>query len=240
MSTHDEGPELGKTAAEAFAKADWRRILPQLLRGAGHYLRLLGLAEGRKTKPWIEASELVSQAFVDIRAGDRKWKPQAGESEGTLVAYVSKITQSLAINECVSHAIARRAGVEAADHARDESPTPSQRCAEAEIRQRLEDIYAADDEARRVLWACRAGYRTFEGIAEAMGCSVTHLEAVWKRMKRRAEEYHETLVQDGEPGLASSEPQGKDHGHQEAAGRRDRAAHEPLGGPRVPRGGTER
>jgi DNA-directed RNA polymerase specialized sigma24 family protein len=240
MSTHDEGPELGRTAAEAFARANWRRILPQLLRGAGHYLRLLGLAEGRRTKPWIEAPELVSQAFVDVRTGDRTWKAQAGESESSLVAYVSKITQSLAINECVSHAIAHRTGVEAAEHLLDEDPTPSRRCAEAEIRKRLQEIYADDDEAKCVLRACRAGYRTFDGIAEAMGCDVKHLETVWKRMKRRAEEYHATLVQDGEPGPTSPEPQGKDHADQEAAGRRDRAAHEPLGGPRVPRGGTER
>jgi hypothetical protein len=240
MSTHDEGSELGKTAAEAFAKANWRRVLPQLLRGAGHYLRLLGLAEGRTTKPWIEAPDLVNQAIVDLGVGDRTWKAQAGESEGKLVAHVSRITQSLAIHSAMSHAVARRVGVEAAAHLPVEDPTPSQRYAEAEIRQRLEEIYADDDEARRVLWACRAGYSTFEGIAQAMGCTVKHLEAVWKRMKRRAEAYHATLVQDGEPGPTSPEPQGNDHGDQEAAGRRDRAAHEPLGGPRVARGGTER
>src|SRR5262249_27467998 len=153
----------GKTAAEAFANANWRRVLPQLLRGAAHYLRALGLAEGRNTKPWIEGPELVNEALDDLYADARTWQEHAGQSESKLVGFLSKTMQSNAINHCMSHAIARRVGMEAADRLPDEDATPSQRVAYEEIRQRLEEIYADDDEARR------AGYRTHEGIAEAMG-----------------------------------------------------------------------
>jgi hypothetical protein len=230
-------PESAKNAAEAFARADWKTLLPQLLRGALHYLRVLGLAEGDNHRPaLLEGMELVNTALESCLAGERQLTAEAIASEDGLVSFLSEIMRSIATNRRTSAAATRCDGDEdALDQQIDESPSPSRRLAARSLLEGIERAFEGDDEARTVLDALAEGHEDRDEIAEALDWTVEHVKVVRRRMSRRLASKRITLNDDGEAGPPSSGPQGRDHETPQAAGERRRASGERDGGAGVAR-----
>jgi DNA-directed RNA polymerase specialized sigma24 family protein len=229
-------PESAKDTAEAFARADWKTLLPQLLRGAVHYLRVLGLAEGDNHRPaLLEAMELVNTALESCLAGERQLTVEAGASEDGLVSFLSEIMRSIAMNRRTSAAATRCDGDDALDQQPDESPSPSRRLAARSLLDGIERAFEGDAEAGAVLGVLAEGHEDRAEIAEALGWTVPHVKVVRRRMSRRLASKRMTLNDDGEAGPPSSGPQGRDHETPQAAGERRRASGERDGGAGVAR-----
>jgi hypothetical protein len=228
-------PESAEDVREAFVRVDWKSLFPQLLRGATHYLRVLGLAEGDEHRPaLLEARELVNVAVDRFLAGRRQWPAEAGATEDELVSILSETMRSIAVNCRTSAAATRCDGDEAVDQQPDEQPSPSRRLAARSLLAGIERIFEGDDEAQGVLGALAEGHVDRDEIAEALGWTVPHVKVVRRKMSRRLASKRITLNDDGEAGPPSSSPHGRDHETPQAAGERRRASGERTRGAQVP------
>jgi DNA-directed RNA polymerase specialized sigma24 family protein len=182
--------EWPESAAEAFARADWERLMPQLLRGAQRCLTVLGWAETRGGRPAVlEARELVGSAIEGLLAGRRTWVASAGATEGSLVAFLCMTMRSLAMNQRTSAAVAspRAEMAELADLPAGD-PSPERQSAARSVLASVEGALADDGEAMQLYRVVCESESHGEELAAALGWTVEHTKTVRQRMRRRLAE----------------------------------------------------
>jgi hypothetical protein len=228
-------PDPGSGAHEALARASWDRLLPQLLRGACHYLRALGWAEGHDHRPAVlEGRELLNTAVEGFLSGHRAWPLPPGASEDSLVRVLSKAMFNVAMGRRKLAAVTRRAaGGDALDQQMDESPTASQRFSEQALLERLRETFAADAEALTLLDTFAEGFTKREDIAEELGWAPDQVSLVRRRMRRRLDGLHLTTTADRDAEPPSSSPRWRHDETDPSPGQRHRAPGQRDRGARV-------
>jgi hypothetical protein len=185
-----------KSAAEAFAKASWRRIMPELLRYAKGCVRGMGWGQrGAQRSAILEAEELVNVALEAILSGERAWVPSAGADEDSFIAYVCMTMKSVAVNTRTSAAIKKRSRGRRAErsieNAKDER-TPERELAAREELDAIERALGDDAEAVELFRAMRDVSPKREEIEAALGWSTQKVKVVRMRMRRKIDALNET------------------------------------------------
>lgn len=225
MSTHERA-EWARNAREAFDRADWESLLPQLLRGARHYLHALGLAAGEDYQPsLVEAQELVDLTVLACLEGRRCGPLGAATAESEVVAYLSMTMRS-----CVTNLRTRAendlcAGDEVLPWLVDEGPSIEERLvARAELAEVLRRLEGDDD----LLALCREmaeGAAPNEELGEALHWTTDQVRVVRRRMRRHFTTSTIPLDDEAEP--PSSSARWRQHDDRQAPGERRGAAREP-------------
>jgi hypothetical protein len=221
------GGMSGDTAAAAFARADWKRLLPKLQACAARCLHRMGWVETIVRRPAeIEAQELVNRAIESVLSGDRSWVPGAGDTEEAFVAYLWETMRSIAANERTSAAVAWRDGSARLAKQVDRAPTPEDNAAATTTLARVEEALAEDAEATLLYRELtNNGGASRDELAEALRWDLQRVKVAKNRMKRR-------LAAAGLLGDASTDISKDDdqHGKQEATDDRRRTSREPVRG----------
>ena len=179
--------------------------MPKLLHAARGCLRVLGWCEDARHRPYmLEPQELVNHAIESLLAGERRWVPEAGVSEESLMAFLCETMRSIAMNRRTSAAIERHGDADALDQQRDEAPSPSRDLAAREHLQLIDRALAPDPEALALHRMECQGYTDRKEVAAALGWTEQQVKVVRWRASKRLAALKITLDDDGEqPG---SEP----------------------------------
>jgi hypothetical protein len=215
-------------ACKAIRGADWRVLFPLLVKRALHILALLGWAEGRSHRPaGMEACELLNTAVSVLMSGDRTWRADLGATPEGLSSLITMAMFNVAVR--ARRRAARNAGSDGIEEALDDGPSESRRFYVRSLVERVLSVFMGDEEAQTLLRTMMGGDTKPAEMTEVLGWAIDRVTVVLRRIRRRCRSLGMTWDYDRASGPPSSDPQGRDHGNQEAAGRRDRAAHEPSG-----------
>jgi hypothetical protein len=214
-----EVEEAQASPQRVFARVSWAAVLPQLVRGARHYLQTLGWAEGRTHRPSVmEEHELVNTAYDRFASGQWTLPGELCRTDRGVVRVLSKAMFRVAIERAHHLAVAGWGSDDALDRHADDAPTPSRRSHERLVIERLTQLFQGDPDALRVLGGYAEGILDREDIREETGWSAEQLKVVLRRMSRRGRSAHLTPYDDrAEP--ESSGPQRRLDGTPEAGER---------------------
>ncbi len=182
----NEGP---KTAAEAFAVANWKRMLPELLGYAKGCLSGQGFGErGARKSAVLEAQELVNTAIESILSGERTWSPEHGKTEKALVGMICMTMRSIAAHARKNRAVAKRARPDRAERALERTVSDrSNQEDELAAAQELGEIRAAlgdDADAIALVGAYAEGHVKREDARGALKWTTERVKITQKRMRR--------------------------------------------------------
>ncbi len=227
------------SAAQAFERANWKTLLPRLLRCAHLHLRRLGWAETTLTRhSALEAMELVDMAVDTCLSEKRTWTLPADATEDQLVRHLFMTMRALSTNCRTSAVVALRAPGDVSDleeslgESLDESPSAERiLIARAELA-RIEREIEGDDDVLALCKLLQDPPRTREGIAAALSWTVQRVAQVRRRLSRLLEARGLLHDQNDEAGPPS--PQRSHHENPgKAPGERRRAPRQPDGGRRL-------
>ena len=223
-------------AAQAFAQADWKTLLPRLLRCARYHLRRVGWAETPLDRhATLEAQELVNMAVTSCLTGDREWTPEPGATEDEIVRFLFGIMRGLASNCRTSAVVACRVPGDVSELAElaDDGPSAERIVAARACLAQVERELEGDDEALALCEALQDFPQGRAGVARVLNWTASRVSVVRRRLKRYFAA--KGLIQDEDEGAGppSRSPQRRHHENPQAPGERRRAPRQPEGGPRV-------
>lgn len=178
--------EYRETAAEAFARINWRQnVLPRLLKFAGGCMRIMGWIETKSARPAvIEAQELVNEVVLSFLEGDRDW-PAKARTEEEIIAVLCMTIWSVTTHRRASAAVAfTRVSPALIDKEREHASTEGM----AHARQVVSQIVKAiedDPEMVTLLKALSEGETTREALALELGWDEKHVKLVRGRISDR-------------------------------------------------------
>lgn len=221
MNSDEREVEAAQAIAQAvFARVSWAAVIPQLARGARHYLQTLGWAEGATHRPSVmEEHELVNTAYDRFASGQCTLPAELCTTDDGVVRVLSKAMFHVAMDRARHLAVAGWGGDDAVDEHAGDEPTPSRRSHERLVIERLEQLFQGDPEALLVLGGFAEGILDRDDIREHTGWSVEHLKVVLRRMARRGRSARLTPYDDDRAEPESSGPHRRDDGTPQA-GRR--------------------
>jgi hypothetical protein len=178
--------EYRETAAEAFARINWRDVvLPRLLKFAGGCMRVMGWTENKSTRPAVmEAQEMVNEVVLSFLEGDREW-PAKTRTEEEILAVLCMAIWSVTTNRRASAAVVgKRVSPALIDKEIQRETTEGM----AHARQAIGQIVKAiEDDAEMLAFvhALGEGATTREELASALGWDEKHVKLVRGRMSDR-------------------------------------------------------
>jgi len=181
-----EGPE---TAEEAFETANWRRILPELLRYAKGCCTHHGFQHREsRASGVLEAEELVNQAVDSLLTEARGWVPANAKTEKGLIAVICMTMRSIAGNARVSHTLAKRTGGVKGErelaHLRDDAPDPEAQLAARDLLAEVREAITGDEEVTMLYGAYAEGFVKRADVAKELHWKVDKVKVTQKRMRR--------------------------------------------------------
>ena len=216
------GPD--DSAARAFTRVGFPKLLPKLYRYATNTLRLAAIDANRAGV--LEAADLVNTLVVLALAGRLSWVLGEDATEEQIVGFACTMLNGMLAN-FRKHA-ARSISDDALDELADEAPDAFTRLLEQRGMAEVMTSFAHDAEARAHLAMIFEG-KTRTEIAATFGITVDHADVVRQRIRRGLTALRATMNDHTEPGPRRSGVRGTYHEPQ-ATEERQGAAREPLGG----------
>ena len=180
--------EYRETAAEAFARINWRaNVLPRLLKFAGSCLKVMGWTETKKGRPAVmEAHEMVNDVILSFLEGDREW-PAKTRTEEEIIAVLCMTIWSVTTHRRASASVvAKRVSPALIDKEIHRPSTEGMAHAREVIAQVVKAV-EDDPEMVALLRAYGEGFKARADLASELKWDDKHVKLVRGRMSDRLE-----------------------------------------------------
>ena len=174
------------TAAEAFAAANWNRILPLLTRYALRCMKRFGWTETARSVPAVtEARELINRAVDAFLSERRAWVPALARTEQGLIAVLCTTIRSEAVNLRTSAAVAKKTTLSA--DVVSVTTTALTKLAQRALLEEIEEMISDDEELVALYEAMSEGFTTEAELEAKLAWDKAKVKLVKRRLRNRLE-----------------------------------------------------
>ena len=174
------------TAAEAFAAANWKRLLPLLTRYAVRCMKRFGWKETERSVPAVtEARELVNRAVDAFLSERRTWVPALARTEAGLIAVLCTTIRSEAVNLRTSAEVAKKKTV--SPDVVSVATTAETKLAQRALLDEIEEMISDDEDLVALYGAMSDGFTKEAELEAKLNWDKPKVKLVKRRLRNRLE-----------------------------------------------------